>query len=202
MPTISRIYWDTSCFVSMLNASEANRAAVCKDVLQHAQIGTFEIWTSTLAIAEVIRPKKKYEPKALPLWSQALRQTNESGAISYPDAQAELEKIWQFYHRRTAPSQRLEPEILKQIKGMFAWDYIHLIQVTPAIAHHASDLSREFSLKPVDAIHAASAMARKCSVIHHFDRHFDKIGQLIPVSEPVMVSQELPLFKSVASHGL
>jgi predicted nucleic acid-binding protein len=199
MPTTSRIYWDTSCFISLLNASEASRAAVCKDVLKHAQAGALEIWTSTLAIAEVIRPKKKYEPKALPLWSEALMQTDKSGALIYPDAQIELKTIWHYYHRHTVPSLRLDPIIVKQIKRMFAWEYIHLIQVTPAIAQHASDLSRDVGLKPADAIHAASALARKCTVLQRFDRHFDKVSHLISVSEPVMLTEAPPLFKGIGA---
>ena len=81
---------------------------------------------------------------------------------------------------------------------MFAWDYIHLVQVTPAIALHASDLSRDTGLKPADAIHAASALARKCSVLQRFDRHFDKVSHLISVGEPSMVTEPPPLFKNLA----
>lgn len=201
MPTTSRIYWDTSCFITLLNANEAARAAVCKDVLEHAQAGAFEIWTSTFTIAEVIRPKLKYQPKELPVWSAALKQTDDAGTSIYPDAQAELAKIWDFYHRRTLPSYQLAPEIVKQIKGMFAWEYIRLVQVTPAIALHASDISRETGLRPADAVHAASAIDRRCSTLQQFDRHFEKIGHLISVSEPTMLTQPPPLFASPPARG-
>ena len=197
MPTTSRIYWDTSCFISLLNKREADRAAVCRDVLSHAQLGAIEIWTSTLTIAEVIRPKIKYVAKDLPVWSEALNATDKKGDPIYPGAHSEFEKIWHYFHRNTAPKQALPPDVVKQIRGMFAWDYIHLIQLTPAIAHYASDLSRDSGLKPADAIHTASALARKCATLHRYDRDFNKVGHLINIVEPAIVTQSLPLFKSV-----
>ena len=198
MPIPSRIYWDTSCFVSLLNAREAKRADACRDVLNHAQAGAVQIWTSTLTIAEVIRPKRKYEPAALPGWVSAFQHVDGKGGLLYPNAQREFEAIWHFYKRQTTPSQQLAPEIIRQIKGMFAWDYIHLIQVTPAIAQQASDISRETGLKPTDAVHTASAVARKCETLQRFDKHFDKVAHLIDVSEPVMLTQPPPLFAGVA----
>lgn len=197
MPTTSRIYWDASCFISLLNAKEEDRAGVCKDVLNHAKAGSIEIWTSTFTIAEVIGPRRVFVSKDLPEWAEELRKTDKDGAFLYPDAYTQLERIWSYYHRHTAPRKALAPEIVRQIKGMFAWDYVHLIQVTPAIAHHASDLSRDSGLKPADAIHTASALARKCGSLHRYDRDFDKISHLIAVTEPTMITQPPPLFEGV-----
>jgi predicted nucleic acid-binding protein len=201
MPTTSRIYWDSSCFISLLNAREEDRALACKDVLRHAEAGAFEIWTSTFTIAEVIKPKKKYEPKDLPAWAEVLRQTDEKGAMRYPGAPTELEKVWHYYHRNTGAIQTLAPEILRKIKGMFAWDYLHLVQLTPAIALHASDLSRDTGLKPADAVHAASALARKCSTLQRYDRHFDRVQHLIDIAEPAMITQPPPLFRGIEPTG-
>ena len=65
-----KIYWDSSCFICLLNKAEADRRRVCEDVIRHAQNAEFDIWTSTWTIVEVIRPKKKYGivPR-FPLWT-------------------------------------------------------------------------------------------------------------------------------------
>lgn len=52
-----------------------------------------------------------------------------------------------------------------KIRGFFQRSYITVIDVTPAIAHHARELvwTRSFSTK--DAIHVASAIAAKCPTL-------------------------------------
>ncbi|HTF65413.1 MAG TPA: PIN domain-containing protein [Edaphobacter sp.] len=78
----------------------------------------------------------------------------------------------------------------------------HFHQLQFAQPGYASDLSRDVGLKPADAIHAASALARKCTVLQRFDRHFDKVSHLISVSEPLMLTEAPPLFKGIAPPGV
>ena len=59
-----RIYWDTSCFICLLNDQEHDRRLICEDVLNHARGGEVEILTSCFTIAEVIRPKGQPNPLA------------------------------------------------------------------------------------------------------------------------------------------
>ncbi len=58
------LYWDTSVFLCFLNAAEKARREICEDILRHAQKGDVRIYTSTLTIVEVIRPKKVSIPNA------------------------------------------------------------------------------------------------------------------------------------------
>lgn len=57
----------------------------------------------------------------------------------------------------------------RKIRDFFKLSYVTVIDVTPAIAHHARELvwTRAFSRK--DAIHVASAVAAKCPVLDTSD---------------------------------
>ena len=57
-----RIYWDSSCFICFLNRNELDRRAVCEDILRNAESGAVTLYTSTLAIAEVIFPRRSALP--------------------------------------------------------------------------------------------------------------------------------------------
>jgi len=62
-----KLYWDSSCFICLLNDAdyERERRAICEDVLYNAQHNAVQIWTSTFTIAEVIRPKAaRFSPVA------------------------------------------------------------------------------------------------------------------------------------------
>jgi len=52
-----RLYWDSCNFISLISEDEVARADVCQHILEDAENGSVEIVTSTLTIAEVIKPK-------------------------------------------------------------------------------------------------------------------------------------------------
>jgi predicted nucleic acid-binding protein len=52
-----KIYWDTSCFLCLINQTEKERRSICVDILQHAKDGGILLYTSTYTIVEVIKPK-------------------------------------------------------------------------------------------------------------------------------------------------
>ena len=149
MATISyaHVYWDTTCFICFLNKSEKARSEVCEDILQRAKSGDIVIYTSTLTIAETIRPKNAGKGKPL-----------------------------------TA-------EQVAKISDMFKWRWLKKIDLDQRIAFKAAEISRDYGLKPADAIHAASALSLKqIQVLQHWDRDYSKISTLIRAENPQVVS--------------
>ena len=73
-----KLYWDSSCFICLLNDAEyeRNRRIVVEDILENAERGVVEIWTSTYTIVEVIRPKR-HGSAPMPAW--AIRAMKFSG---------------------------------------------------------------------------------------------------------------------------
>jgi len=51
-----RRYWDSCCFLGVLN-KEPDKLAACRAVLREAKSGTVRIVTSALTLTEVLRPK-------------------------------------------------------------------------------------------------------------------------------------------------
>jgi len=184
------VYWDSGCFICFLNKDETARRLICEDILHHARNGTIEIWTSVWTIVEVIRPKR-HGSSPLPPW--ALK-----AIAAVPEAKPELERLWQRY-QSSDPATKLTPTQIAKIQGMFEWSFIGKINVDERVSKKAVQLCRDHGLKPADAIHAASAILRKVSVIQRWDRDFDKVAHLIPAEEPVRISaqHELEGFKAI-----
>ncbi len=91
---------------------------------------------------------------------------------------------------RRSTSRVLTPEQIAKIKGMFRWPFITTIELDDRTALYASDLSREYGLKPADAVHAASAILWKAEVLQAWDRDFSAVSQLIIVEEPRFLSAQ------------
>lgn len=51
-----RIYWDSCVWIGLIN-DEADKADACKYVIEQAESGSLEVWTSTLSLAEVFKKK-------------------------------------------------------------------------------------------------------------------------------------------------
>jgi hypothetical protein len=134
--------------------------------------GNVEIWTSSITIAEVIRPRESFIPAPLPNWaSPALKK--------FPSIEPRLRLLWDFYSQRTRPTRTLSDAEIKGIKQLVNPNRIRTIQVDDKIANAAVDLSRTVGLKPVDAIHAASAIAlhklKKIEVLQYWDKDYEKV---------------------------
>lgn len=86
----------------------------------------------------------------------------------------------------------LTPAQVAILEGMFKWPFLKKYQVDETLALKAAQLSRETGLKPADAIHAATAIAAGCDVLHRWDRDFDKVKDRIKVEEPKFLTS-LPL---------
>src|SRR5438128_10655290 len=98
--SVPTFYWDTTCFICLLNADEQDRRYICTDILRHAELGNVEIWTSAITISEVIRPKDKFTPSPLPRWCKPVIET-------FPTVEDEIRKLWDFFKRRTMPTRLL-----------------------------------------------------------------------------------------------
>jgi predicted nucleic acid-binding protein len=191
MGSIPNIYWDSSCFISLLSAdAEPQRHEICNDILQHARNDEVVIWTSCWTIVEVLRPREKVQPHALPSWTGYLKRKRKDGSFVYPGAHEEFERIWNYYHRHTRPSRLLDPDQASKIRKMFAWPFIRKIQVAPVIAHKAAEISRTYNIKCGDSIHIASAVHRGCTEIHCYDERFCRTNALILSKEPARMSDQ------------
>ena len=65
MTNSKKVYWDACVWLSLINEHEADRVARCQYVIEQAQAGSIEIWTSSISLAEVF--KKKCEGKNISL---------------------------------------------------------------------------------------------------------------------------------------
>lgn len=59
--SIERRYWDSNCFVAILNADEAH-SSNCVQILDEAARGNLEIVVSTITMVEVVRPRGTGSP--------------------------------------------------------------------------------------------------------------------------------------------
>lgn len=57
-----KIYWDSCVWISLIN-NEAGKARLCRGVIEEAEKGKVQLWTSSLTLAEVF--KKKCDGKTL-----------------------------------------------------------------------------------------------------------------------------------------
>ena len=187
-----KIYWNTSCFIAYINSAhpdEAYRIPVCIDVLECAEKNVIELWTSVFTIAEVIRRKLPPEaPKALPKWAKPIID-------KAPEALPRVQESWDFQCRKTSSTRAMQSEEVAELQRIFGWPFINLIQVDELVARKAVTLSQRHGLKAADAIHAASAIERRCECIQAFDKDYSSLGRLIRFEEPQQISDQskLPL---------
>ena len=127
-----RFYWDTCVFLSGIERVP-DRVAVIEKLLDDADEGRIEIFTSTVSITEV--------------------------------AFAKFEKT----------QRALEPEVAEKIAQLWIPPSpIKLVEFHELIAFAARDLVRlampnEWSLKPLDAIHLATAQRIGVEAFHTYD---------------------------------
>lgn len=191
---IQRIYWDTSCFIAYLSSShpsEYERALICKDILEHAQRDDIELFTSSWAIVETIRPRKEYVPSPLPLWVASFEQKDKDGKLMFPNAMQQFQEIWGYYDKRNnSPARKLTEEEAEIIKNLFTYPFVRKITVDPVIASRAAEIARGTSLRPADSLHVASALAAQCTCIQSWDRDYSATTDLIPWQKPERLSPQ------------
>ncbi|HZQ92197.1 MAG TPA: PIN domain-containing protein [Terriglobales bacterium] len=205
MSKLRKLYWDTTCFICFLNRKEDDRRLICQDVLLHAQRKEIEIWTSMFTIAEVIRPRRM-QPVIpnLPDWAtRPLTSKDPELQKLFKGEENQIKEVWEYYHRNTAPYERLTKDQINNIAGMFEWKFIQKVLVDERTAKKAVELSRDYDLKPADAIHAASAILKRVDALQRWDKDFDKVKSLIAVEEPVRLSAQnelIPDFRRLGPH--
>jgi predicted nucleic acid-binding protein len=94
---------------------------------------------------------------------------------------------------KSLPGARaLSAREITAIDSMSRWSWIKKIDVDQRIAFRSVELSRDFNLTPSDAIHAATAIIWKLDVLQKWDRDFSKVGHLITVEEPSIITPPNP----------
>ncbi len=140
----------------------------------------------------------------LPNWAKQPQMSKDLELQKlFKDAENQINEIWEFYHRNTAPYERLTKDHINKIAGMFEWKYIQKVLIDERTAKKAVELSRDYGLKPADAIHAASAILKKVDALQRWDRDYDKVKSLITVEEPVRLSSQSDLihdFRKLGPH--
>ncbi len=68
----------------------------------------------------------------------------------------------------------------------FQHEYIKKIDVDSRVAQRARQLAWDYSLRPNDAIHVASAIKVNAEILHHWDGDFEKVPpEIMPSEEPI-----------------
>ncbi|HLJ85676.1 MAG TPA: PIN domain-containing protein [Candidatus Angelobacter sp.] len=189
MSEFRKLYWDTTCFICFLNDSqlEKDRQYICADIMEHVDKGNVEIWTSSITLAEVIRPKDRFVPTPFPQWVAPILG-------KFPAAEIELRRLWDFFVRRTMPTRMLTDEELAGIRNLLTPRRVKTVVVDDRIANAAVEISRTCGLKPMDAIHAASAMTlhrnNRIEVLQYWDKDYERVGHLVPVETPERISAQ------------
>lgn len=89
--------------------------------------------------------------------------------------------------------EKLTPEQIAKIEGMFKWKWLKKLQVHEKVAFKAVELARDFGLSPADSIHAATAYLYGVDVLQKWDRDFNRVAHLIKVEEPQLITKQLTL---------
>jgi predicted nucleic acid-binding protein len=121
----------------------------------------------------------------------------------FESAENKIKEIWEYYHRNTAPFERLTKAQINMIAGMFEWKWLQKVLIDERTAKKAVELSRDYDLKPADAIHAASAILKKVDALQRWDRDYDKVKTLIVVEDPKRLSAQtdlIPDFRRLGPH--
>jgi hypothetical protein len=79
------------------------------------------------------------------------------------------------------------------IEGMFRWKWLKKIQVHELIAFKAVELARDYSLKPADSIHAATAFVEHADALHAWDRDYSVIHPVVNIETPAHISAQISL---------
>jgi predicted nucleic acid-binding protein len=189
MSDYRKLYWDTTCFICFLNDSshDLDRHYICEDILNHAEKGTVEIWTSSLTLVEVVRPRDKFVPLRFPVWTDPVLE-------KFPLIEQELRKLWDFFTERTRPTRTLTADELTAIQQLLDPRRIKTAQLDDRIASSAVALARTYGIKPADAIHAATAIDllanKRIEVLQHWDKGYERIKHLVPVECPERISPQ------------
>lgn len=64
MADLKNVYWDACLWISLING-ETGKADRCQYVIERSKVGEFQVWTSSISLAEVF--KKKCEGKNVSL---------------------------------------------------------------------------------------------------------------------------------------
>lgn len=182
---VRSFYWDTTCFICLLNANEQDRRYVCMDILRHAELGNVQVWTSAITMAEVLRPKDPFVPSPLPEWCKPMLE-------KFPQLEVEIRKLWDFFKRRTLPTRQLTDAEANAIQDLFNADWVQIIHLDERTINEAVTIATKYGLRPMDAIHAASAFLKRPAIdeFHYFDKDYSKVSSILKLATPTRISSQ------------
>src|SRR5581483_1735367 len=98
----------------------------------------------------------------------------------------DIRKLWDFFKRRTLPTRQLTDEETKAIQDLFNADFVRIIHLDERTINEAVTIARKYGLKPMDAIHAASAFLKRPQIdeFHYFDKDYSKVSSILPLAAP------------------
>lgn len=85
---------------------------------------------------------------------------------------------------------QLTPEQQSKLEAMFRWPWLSKISVHEKVAMKAVEIARNNNLKPMDAIHAATAILAGVDEFQKWDKDYSKVSMLLNVTEPRAVSEQ------------
>ncbi len=139
----------------------------------------------SLLVAEVIRPRDAFTPSPLPEWCKPVLE-------KFPQIELEVRKLWDFFKRRTMPTRQLNDVEAKAIQDLFNNNWIKLIHLDERTINEAVTIARKYGLKPMDAIHAASAFLKRPPIdeFHYFDKDYTKVSGILKLATPSRISSQ------------
>lgn len=102
------------------------------------------------------------EPGKVDLCQGTIERARGGDAVIVSSTLALAEVLWM------RGASRVPEEKAQKVRRFFRHSYIRLWTVTRVIAENAQDLVWKNSIRPKDAIHVATALSSKCSVLETF----------------------------------
>lgn len=96
-------------------------------------------------------------------------QAGEITVVTSPLTMAEVAKI---------DGPALAEDVEREISLFFQHEWIHLVELDRLVAARARKAIRDFNLKPLDAVHVASAQGRNATLLLTYDDRILKIGRI------------------------
>jgi predicted nucleic acid-binding protein len=118
------IYWDSDCFLAILNDAEPQKSKLCQSVLKDARDGKILIVTSAIALIEVIRIKGK--PRVDRIAEKKITGFLENSYINIRDVTPAVglkarELIWR-HNLRPKDSIHVATALLCKVPTLHAFD--------------------------------------------------------------------------------
>lgn len=152
--SVNKYYWDSGVFSALFNA-EVGRVDNCKRILKAAESGVVTIYTSSIAIVEVVyvKPHTRLSRAS----EVTIREFFENDYIIIIDANRKVAEdarqlLWEYPHLQYKDAIHVASAVIGKVDGLHSYD-TDLTQLTgklgePALRIDEPGTENNFSLEP------------------------------------------------------